>query len=533
MCWGTWLFSPSHWSSKMNIARIIENFAKKPQVNQSIPIRHRFLYTTKAILLGLLAAQAIATLHVYLSNIHIYKTTMAIMHEGYFPFPNSQVLPTLKELGPAFWGGLFFTLSIGTGLALLTVACAWIWGRIFKRNIYFLICLIIAWLSVIVVVNRDGFSFLTSLYFLIVPCVTFLAMGRWMPLQSDSKTWISSPCFILPIAVLTLIWWGYKSDTLFLDIRDYLLLSNPIGQKVDRFYYEYTLYPAEAFKSLDQKTLKACYLEYGNDQEYHKRIERALINYDYLPISKKANADFEIRESGNSLHFIHKEKTVLQTTLKDFLLKPIDALQDFSWDIDKLYPFRQATFYSILIGFPILLYVIVFSLIRSITDFLMKESVSSIVTGALCFLIGLALLIPIYWANQKVTSDVDIATGINSEIWQQRVVTLRRFVKEKQDIGRLADYKGIMASAFVPERYWLAQALGISKDPKTYEDLLILLDDAHPNVVSMALRGLGQRKDRRAIKVILDKLKNSDHWYNQWYGYRALKRLGWRQSKDY
>ena len=35
-----------------------------------------------------------------------------------------------------------------------------------------------------------------------------------------------------------------------------MLLSNPIGSKIAGFYYDYTLYAAQAFKSLDQKTMR-------------------------------------------------------------------------------------------------------------------------------------------------------------------------------------------------------------------------------------------------------------------------------------
>jgi HEAT repeat protein len=61
--------------------------------------------------------------------------------------------------------------------------------------------------------------------------------------------------------------------------------------------------------------------------------------------------------------------------------------------------------------------------------------------------------------------------------------------------------------------------------------LLTLLDDPHPNIVSMAFYSLGQRGNRQAVPKIMKKIETSDHWYNQWYAYRALKSLGWRQSE--
>jgi len=30
----------------------------------------------------------------------------------------------------------------------------------------------------------------------------------------------------------------------------------------------------------------------------------------------------------------------------------------------------------------------------------------------------------------------------------------------------------------------------------------------------------------------LKRIETSDDWYNQWYAYRALRNLGWKQSKS-
>ena len=87
-------------------------------------------------------------------------------------------------------------------------------------------------------------------------------------------------------------------------------------------------------------------------------------------------------------------------------------------------------------------------------------------------------------------------------------------------------------SPHVSERYWVARALGVSRKPETYRDLVTLLDDHHPNVVSMAFYALGQRGDRRAVREILSRMKISTDWYNQWYAYKALRALGWKQTKS-
>jgi HEAT repeat protein len=78
----------------------------------------------------------------------------------------------------------------------------------------------------------------------------------------------------------------------------------------------------------------------------------------------------------------------------------------------------------------------------------------------------------------------------------------------------------------------LAKALAKSKNTKTADDVLELLNDANVNVVSMAYLALAQRGEAQAISVILRKIKASDSWYSQMYAYRALRALGWYQDRS-
>ena len=93
------------------------------------------------------------------------------------------------------------------------------------------------------------------------------------------------------------------------------------------------------------------------------------------------------------------------------------------------------------------------------------------------------------------------------------------------------DYRHILTGVHVPERYWLAQALGVGRNPNGHADLLQLLEDPHTNVVCAALHALGLKRDRRAQPQILERLRTSDHWYVQMYAYQALKAVGWTQPK--
>jgi hypothetical protein len=96
---------------------------------------NRCFYAAKAILLGLFSAQILSTIQVHLSNADLYQQLTLIRDAGYLAMPNQQIMDSLEEFGPAFFGGLFFTLTAGAGLCLLSFVAAWVWDRILGRHV--------------------------------------------------------------------------------------------------------------------------------------------------------------------------------------------------------------------------------------------------------------------------------------------------------------------------------------------------------------------------------------------------------------
>jgi hypothetical protein len=337
---------------------------------------------------------------------------------------------------------------------------------------------------------------------------------------------------LLVIILLTLVWGSLADRLLFMNIRDYLLLSNPVGQAVDRFYYRYTLYPAQAFKPLDQKTLKTCLLDGMADENRKRRIVTALEAYDYLPLSGPDPVDVKLVAKDGRLALTNGDRTIVETTVADFLSVPQRPLHRFSAAIDIYGPFRQATFLCLLIGFPVLLYILVFVISHWAISFLVAAPERwNLYAAVTCLVIGLGLLGAVHAGRLEPVSLSELPTALESDSWRQRTEGLRLIVQNGLEIGDYPAYKQGLTSPHVPERYWLTKAIGLSRDPDTRPDLLTLLEDPHPNVVSMAFQALGHRGDSRWVPEILQRIQRSRHWYNQWYAYRALKSLGWRQHR--
>jgi hypothetical protein len=335
----------------------------------------------------------------------------------------------------------------------------------------------------------------------------------------------------VPLLLLAILWTSQMDKSLFLDLRDKLLLSNSIGIKINDFYYDYTLYPAEVFKSLDQKMLKASNLEAIRKKPVEGGLEKTLLNYDYLNVGRADRVDLEIEEEGNHLVFRNRGRTILRSSLRDFLASPGTVLKQFSARSDEHGFFRQFTFFSLLFGFPIVLYIFFYTLLRLLAGLFFNSRPSSAIASILCFLVGAAFLAILIFGEGNTIKTTDLGEALNSGSWQRRVAALKAIERKKMEIADFPGYQSLLRSPRVPERYWLARALGVSQRSETYEDLLTFLDDPHPNVVGMAFYALGQKGDHRAIDAIIKRIETSYHWYNQWHAYRALRALGWKQSK--
>jgi hypothetical protein len=128
-------------------------------------------YTAIALLLGLFSAQIIATIQVYLSNAHLHRSITVILENGYLPIPNQLIMSRLQDVGPAVGGGLFFTLTVGAGISILTLGMVWIWDRLFNRKKIVGGLFIIFWLMCLAGVNMNGFYPLVTAYFVVIPAV--------------------------------------------------------------------------------------------------------------------------------------------------------------------------------------------------------------------------------------------------------------------------------------------------------------------------------------------------------------------------
>ncbi len=492
----------------------------------------KHFYSFFILAVGLFTAQIIATVQVYISNNKIYSAIAAVQEAGYLAVPNRKVLPALIDLSSAFWGGLFFTLSIGAGISLLAYTAVRLLYCFPRRYRSISIFFVILWGASILAVNHRSFCPVVSAYFILIPVSIYIAFLN-SPLRSATPPFLIKRIKqLLPVIFLMLLWAAQMDKNIFIDFRDTTLLTNSFGIKMNDIYYKYTLFPAEAIKTYNQKLIKTCQLRNVTDKTVEKALVKQLLAYDYLPVDKgPGGVDLIIQQEQGSFFLINKNETILKVTTSDFFLEPKAILNKYSAKSDRYMFFRQAIYFSLLLGSPLVLYVFFYALVYYIGLLLFSPEKSAIAASLFCFLVGIAILSPFHNNRINPVAVDKIGEALESNQWHDRVAGLKTILGNKMEVNDYQVYERLLTSPHIPERYWLAKTLGVSRTAQTYKDLLYFLDDPQPNVVSMALEAVGRRGNIKSAEEIIKRIQISDNWYSQLYAYRALRNLGWKQME--
>jgi hypothetical protein len=480
---------------------------------------------------GLITTQIIATGFVYRSDQSVLELVRAVEKAGYFPVPAGPAIVSLNGLAAAFWGGLFYTLSIGVGLTLLTWGCIRLWQLLFRQSRPILIALSVAWVGLIGIVNARGLALFPSTFCLLVPLVTAVAALQTMPLAGNPRKsiWLVP---VLTLFALAALWTTQMNADLFVSIRDNILLSNPVGRQINDFYYRYTLYAAEAFKSFDQKTLRSCNLDAVTDPPMARQLEKLLARRDILPLPQIKRPDIRLVSSGNQLQLISDGGRRIEAATEALSTHPDEVLHSFSTATDRFAAFRRITLVGLLLGFPILMFVMVYGTLHLFARRLTDPFRATLTASGICMIIGILLFLPMLNAHPMAITPQNIDAALASDQWSHRVAALRYIAKHNLEIDAYPGYRRLLTSPLVVERYWLARAMAKSRVYETYSRLLPMIHDAHPNVVCQAFYALGELGRRTAIDPIKRRMVELDNWYAQWYAYRALRTLGWRQARS-
>ena len=503
---------------------------ERPNKKARVSLVLKNAYPLLCLLSGLLVTQIIATAQVYFSNKDLHAGLELISNAGYLPIPNRHIMAHLQEFGPAFYGGLFFTLSLGVALSLLALAVSWIRIRIFPVKRWFPCVLLIPWSLLLLSINLHGFAPFASAYFLFVPIAVFWTTRELMPAASPKHRPAFPVIHALLILFLGLLWAWRMDGDIFMSVRDNFLLTGTSGISINDFYYRYAFYPAGVFKPLDQKTLKTCRIIGARNAQLNKSLEMKLLENDYIPVENTAQVDLAMGIEGKRILLQHHGKSLMTTTVPDFLAMGSVRMKEFSERTDRYVLFRKCVFLSLLFGLPAMAYLLLFVLVRFFSGLFFGPEASAWPASFVCFCAGIALWVAVTPAIQKGAPEKPLNEMLESVNAKERLTALKEILDKRTEISQYRAYEKLLKSPHISDRYWLTKTMAFSHNPETLKDLLAMLDDPSPNVVSMGYWSLGLRGNRSATSEILRRIPLSEEWYNQWYAYNALRNLGWKQT---
>ncbi len=478
---------------------------------------------------GLFASQILSFIHVYLSNTVYHDTLTAITHAGYLAVPNQVAASELKTFFAAFNGGLFFTLTVGLCLTVLSFLFAWLLYRLPVRSNLTFILPFFVWLFCLANANLEGFSSLVFFQLLVIPPIIFILSMKALLHHREEQT-DKNPAMHMAIFAAFAIFAASNADmNIFIDIRDGLLLNTPAGRSINAFYYDNSLYAARVFKSPGQRLLKTCVLNSEIQISLKKRIIKRLLSHDYIPVESNVTPDLYIEKNGEELELKCRDRLVTKSSIEDFLGKHTAILKRFERESDRHGFFRRFTMFSIL--FVVVL--VVFLVLYLPFYFLLKKFISlkkaCLIAGVLCIFSGW-FFSTLFGGGYQV-NDENLSETFESSDVDYRVAALKYIHRNHIDINVFQFYSDITKMNNITERYWFAKNLRDRRGPLVRNALVKLLDDPHFNVVCMAFHSLGSIGSKKDITEIIKRIKTSDNWYEQWYAYKAMRRLGWKQKR--
>ncbi len=485
------------------------------------------------VLSGILASQALAALWVCANNRALFGKLSLLAAEGYLTVPNPITAPLLKTFGAAFWGGLFFTLTMGAGISVFAFFLSWALFRLYPgdngRPAAIILGSVFAFIALFV--NTAGLAVYPTLIVLLAPAPVILLTRLWARrLPPGPLSFKFAACFFVPLVILGFLWGRHKDDKLFDHLRDDVLLSSGAGICVVDFYYRYTLYAAEIIKPLKARQEKTVRIEGTTDPSTLATLRLALVNKDWLPVKGKGPVDLEIGLRDGKLSLAHGGKVFAGMPVGDFLQNPQKHLEEFSDARDRMGPTRTLCKAGLLLGFPLVLYIIGFGLVRALLGLAAPPIAAAGLTGALGVVLGVALLLPV--SNAAKARNRDIRYLMASRSVSERLTGLRLAVEKNIPVCRLPGFDEALKSPVMVERRWAAAALAVGDCPSATSRLVALTKDPHPYVRCHAVLALSQLGSTYVTYALIDLLKTSDHWYLEWYAYNAARSLGWHQKEE-
>lgn len=477
---------------------------------------------SKAFAAALILSCLISWIYIFHSNTTLGAQIAQLKAEGHLVVPNGHALDLLSSAITAFWGSLFFVLTAGVMVTEATIISWLLIFKIITKKTGALISYLTLWAITTLALNFGHFSWLTATHTLIIPITIPIILRKIdknsLSFKKHGQAFIP---FIIAISIAVSCFFIWANRGIFIRTRDYLLLSNAPGQTINQWYYDYTPYASEALKSPIKKQVKSCWIDQGIINA--TRIKEILSAHGWLATADKTKASLVLEKSNTKgLSFHNGSRAVLSVDANDFLKSPGQYLKRYSAITDTMAMFRLLCLGGVTIGFPFLLFAMVFLFIGWACSKLLPLKISNFMAPLLTVI--LSILVLFYLNPRQIKPDrKTIEEALNGFSPRTRIEALRVIVRTRSDIFNYRENLKKLMHGTLPERYWLANALGLSPKRESIFFLQQLAFDDSINVQCAALKALSKKGcNKISISIFRKKIETTPHWYVQQKAYGAL-----------
>ncbi|MCW7755391.1 hypothetical protein OOT00_15520 [Desulfobotulus sp. H1] len=491
---------------------------------------HYFLPVLKILFPGLLASLLLGFLHIRYVIKPVLQMAEKLQTSGILAVPHGSAIHTMDGVFPSLQAAFLFVFSIGAGLSIGTFAFAWASRNLVRDSRWISIPATGLWAALLLFINHKGPVFFPSLWIFLIPAITWKNTLACIPRSQIHESPFHKPAHLLPILLLALAALPLLSKGIFLDIRDSILFSTKPGLAISNAYYRHTLSAAEVIKPVAARQIKI----YASHTALPPDTEKKLTDQGWHRTETSIRPHIRLIQTSAGIDI--SGKGIRRTLVPDasFHAAPGRILDQATLDGDRLDPFRLLILFSLVPGFPLLLYALFFCPMRRILSSVFDRPSASIVSSILCLAAGISLLLPVHFLGktEKGPQETEILNAyLLSEKRSQRLHAIRMAAKGRQLDLPPSLLQQYLLEGDTAERYWAAAFLGSKPSEKYWHLLLAARKDPQANVLcktveALALTGPALDRIPEARNAILQTLRETDHPYVQWYAFRALKKLG-------
>ena len=503
-------------------------------------------------IVGIMGGELMGAFLVRASNNSLFVEQKWIENNGYIGVPGLRLKDEIKNWQTYLKAGLLFSLSLGLAYGLF---CGFFFitiGSIKLVNKYLAFSPFV--ILFIFYICTPGWQLIKpfGLFLIIIPIVCYFLLYKFFKfkpkINSYRKLLINLICLFIFIFLTHFLFSSYLTAQDFIRIRDKILMQNEWGKKVSRFYYDYTLYSAEAIKSFSKKLQ----VPINIDKNLNRDAEIETIKKKFLAQDKFLFCDapfsYSLRKTGNKIKLISSCPDITVETDWESFISDIDTFFDEfdkKTDTTKFLRFliKISLFFLLPVFFLIVIFLFSLLFVHYLSLIFLKNErlighntlieAFMMIAILLCFLV----FIKIRFTNpsSKITLEehIEIITGKREGNRIGSIFSILEAEQKSKEKSILKPYRKELLNMLQDEdaliRKWGIIFLKEIKYQGATKSLILSLNDHDYDVAYNAARALGALRSRQAIKPLLKKLEENNQWYFRLNAYCALKKLGWKQ----